>query len=70
MRHHSAPMRSGPLRAGNLVGHAAPAKTPRRTVGNERGNLGRLRVGQEQERAGHDFSVFCSVVRHCNTFAC
>ena len=39
------------LRAGDVVGHAAPAKPPRRTVGNKRGHFGRLGAGQEQERA-------------------
>ena len=40
-----------PLRAGDVVGHAAPAETPRRTVGDERGDiLDRLGVGQQQKR--------------------
>src|SRR6202030_1228033 len=41
-----------PLRAGDVVGHAAPAETPRRAVGNEGGDvLGRFGMGQQQERA-------------------
>src|SRR5580704_17613493 len=41
-----------PLRAGDVVGHAAPAETPRRTVGNEGGDvIGRFGMGQQQERA-------------------
>ena len=50
-RHHSAGDAFRALGAGDLVGHAAPAETPRRTVGDERGDLGRLGMRQEQQRA-------------------
>src|SRR5215472_5181790 len=41
-----------PLRAGDLVGHAAPGKPPRRAVGDERHDvLSRLGARQEQQRA-------------------
>src|ERR1700746_115753 len=35
------------LRAGDVVSHAAPAQTPRRIVGNERGDFGRLGLRQQ-----------------------
>src|SRR6516225_7892115 len=42
----------GPLGAGDLVGHAAPGKPPRRAVGDERHDvLSRLGARQEQQRA-------------------
>ncbi len=37
--------------AGDFIGHPAPAKAPRRTVGDKRGNLGRLRTGQKEQWA-------------------
>src|SRR5436190_7908179 len=41
----------GSLSASHFVGHAAPAETPRRAIGNERGDLGRLGARQQQQRA-------------------
>src|ERR1700728_2459239 len=38
------------LGAGDLISHAAPAKSPRRTVGNERHNFGRLGLRQQEKR--------------------
>ena len=39
------------LRGFDVVAHAAPAKPPRRTVGDKRGDLGRLGARQQKERA-------------------
>src|ERR1700683_4076281 len=41
----------GTLGAGDLISHAAPAKTPRWPVGNERHNFGRLGLRQQEKRA-------------------
>src|SRR5579863_6682491 len=37
--------------AGDVVGHAAPAETPGRTIGNERGDFGRLGAWKNEQRA-------------------
>jgi len=39
------------LRAGDIVSQPAPGKTPRRPVGNERRDLGRLGTRQKKKRA-------------------
>src|SRR5580700_7742961 len=40
----------GTLSAGDFMGRAAPAETPRRSVGNERHDFGRFGVRQQQKR--------------------
>ena len=38
------------LRTGDVIGRAAPAKSPWRTVGDKRGDFGRFGAGQQQKR--------------------
>ena len=38
------------LRAGDVVSHPAPAQTPRRAFGDERGDFGRFGLRQKQQR--------------------
>src|SRR5205823_906575 len=38
------------LRAGDVVSHPAPAQTPRRAFGDERGDFGRFGFRQKQQR--------------------
>src|ERR1700722_16494870 len=48
------------LGARNLISHAAPAKTPRRPVGNERHDFSRLGPRQQQKRARVFLGGLCS----------
>src|SRR5580692_9977379 len=48
------------LGACDLISHAAPAKTPRRPVGNERHDFSRLGPRQQQKRARVFLGRLCS----------
>src|ERR1700733_6304331 len=48
------------LGARNLISHAAPAKTPRRPIGNERHDFSWFGPRQQQKRARFLFGRFCS----------